>query len=229
VSAPRARPAFLVGVVGSGTGVGKTWATAATLAQLRADGSSTAARKPVQSFEPGEGATDADVLGAATGEPPTVVCPSHRWYPLAMAPPIAAARLGCAPIRLADLVAELTWPPAVDVGFVETVGGARSPLCDDGDSRALVRAIDVDHVLLVADAALGAINAVRQSSETIAPASLTVMLNRFVAGDVVHEANRTWLVERDGFTVVTDIDACVAALRRAAATERGSGDGRMAG
>jgi dethiobiotin synthetase len=220
VSASRERPAFLVGVVGSGTGVGKTWVAAATLAQMRTGGSSTAARKPVQSFERDEGATDADVLGAATGEPPTVVCPAHRWYPLAMAPPIAAARLGCPPIRLAELVAELTWPSTVDVGFVETVGGARSPLADDADSRDLVRAIDVDHVLLVADAALGAINAVRQSSDTIGPASLTVMLNRFVAGDVVHEANRTWLVERDGFTVATDIDACVAALCRAAAMGR---------
>jgi dethiobiotin synthetase len=211
---------LLVAVVGTGTDVGKTWVTAAVLAKLRAGGLSVAARKPVQSFAPGDGATDAEELGRATGEPAAVVCPLHRWYPLAMAPPIAAERLGQAPVRLDELVAELAWPAAVDVGMVETVGGLRSPLADDADSADLVRAVGADQVLLVADAGLGAINAVRQSADALGGIPLTVMLNRFQDADVVHESNRAWLVERDGLRVVTDVDSCVTTLRRAASKER---------
>jgi dethiobiotin synthetase len=51
----------------------------------------------------------------------------------------------------------------VDVGLVETAGGVRSPQADDGDVLDLVAAIAPDHVILVADAGLGTINAVRLS------------------------------------------------------------------
>jgi dethiobiotin synthetase len=61
------RPRGLVVVTGTGTGVGKTWFSAVTLGLLRDRGVSVAARKPVQSFEPGDGPTDAEVLAAATG------------------------------------------------------------------------------------------------------------------------------------------------------------------
>jgi dethiobiotin synthetase len=70
-----------------------------------------AARKPAQSFSPDDAQfTDAHVLVAATGEEPTVVCPSHRWYPVPMAPPMAAVALDQPPFTIADLVAELAWP-----------------------------------------------------------------------------------------------------------------------
>ena len=86
------------------------------------------ARKPAQSFEPSDdlAALDAALLGAATGEPAEEVCPAHRWYEVAMAPPIAAAALGRPPFTIDDLVSELRWPTgavAVDVGLVETAGG----------------------------------------------------------------------------------------------------------
>jgi dethiobiotin synthetase len=223
-----ARPRLVVAVVGVGTDVGKTWVAAAVLAALRAQGVAVAARKPVQSFDPTADTTDADTLGRATGEPPTVVCPPARSYPLALAPPIAADRLGRPPIRLADLVAELGWPPAVDVGIVETVGGLRSPLAHDGDSADLVRAIGADHVILVADAALGAINGVRLATSALT-APTTVMLNRFDPYDLVHETNRVWLSERDGFTVVTDVDGCVTAVRTAGRSGRRSGGGKLPG
>jgi dethiobiotin synthetase len=223
-----ARPRLVVAVVGVGTDVGKTWVAAAVLAALRDEGTLVAARKPVQSFDVTANSTDADTLGRATGEPPATVCPPARWYPLAMAPPIAADRLGRPAIRLADLVAELVWPPAADVGIVETVGGLRSPLAHDGDSADLVRAIAPDHVILVADAALGAINAVRLTASALA-APATVMLNRFDPHDLVHETNRAWLVERDGFTVVTDVHGCVAAVRAAWESSRGSDGGTLPG
>ena len=95
-----------------------------------------AARKPAQSFDPDDdpAALDAAVLGAATDEPFDEVCPPHRWYETAMAPPMAAESLGRPPFRIDNLVAELVWPDrAVDVGLVETAGGVRSPLAGDGD------------------------------------------------------------------------------------------------
>jgi dethiobiotin synthetase len=197
------RPERLVVVVGTDTGVGKTWVTAGVLARLRTTGATVAARKPVQSFGPCDPETDADVLAMATGEAPEQVCPRHRWYAMAMAPPIAAAFLGLPAPSLDDLLAELVWPvEAVNVGIVETVGGPRSPLAADGDSAALAAALHPDRTVLVAHAGLGAINAVRLSAPTV-PSPLVVFLNHFDGGDV-GDRNRRWL-QAEGFDVVTTI------------------------
>jgi dethiobiotin synthetase len=209
------RPQFLVAVTGTGTDVGKTWVAAAVLQRLRRGGVRVSARKPVQSQAPDAITTDADVLAEATGESPVDVCPAHCRYPIAMAPPIAAARLGRSPIRLREIIEEIAWPPDTEIGLVETVGGVRSPVADDGDSATLVHALSCDHVILVADAALGAINAVRLCASALGVGALTVVLNRFRTDDDVHESNRAWLVERDGLSVATDIEGCVAALHRA--------------
>src|SRR5689334_19141825 len=124
----------LVVVAGTATEVGKTWVGAALARELRGRGVKVAARKPVQSFEPGAGPTDADVLAAATGENPHDVCPRHRWLGVPMAPPMAADALGLSPVSLADLLSELQWPDGIHVGLLEGVGGPRSPLADDGDT-----------------------------------------------------------------------------------------------
>jgi dethiobiotin synthetase len=190
-------------VVGTDTGVGKTWASAKVLARLRAQGITVAARKPVQSFDPCDAETDADVLALATGEAPETVCPRARWYAVEMAPPIAAAFLGTAPPSLDDLLGELEWPPGgVGVGLVETVGGPRSPLAADADSAALAAALQPDLTVLVAPAGLGAINAVRLCGPAL-PSPLVVLLNHFDGGDV-HDRNRRWL-EVEGFDVVVDV------------------------
>ena len=197
------RPERLVVVLGTATGVGKTLVSAQVLARLKAEGASVAARKPVQSFAPCDPETDADVLGRATGEAPQVVCPRHRWYAMAMAPPIAAAFLGIEPPSQDELLAELSWPAGpVDVGIVETVGGPRSPLAADGDSAALVAALDADVAVLVSHAALGAINAVRLCAPAV-PRPLVVFLNRFDRTDV-HDRNLRWL-QAEGFDVVTGV------------------------
>src|SRR5207248_10256147 len=105
------RPERLVFVTGTGTEVGKTWVAARLADALRATGRTVAARKPAQSFAPTEaGSTDAEVLAAATGEAPETVCPRHRWYEVAMAPPMAADALGRPTIKIADLAAEVTFP-----------------------------------------------------------------------------------------------------------------------
>lgn len=195
------RPERLVVGLGATTGVGKTWASAAVLTQLRARGMAVAARKPVQSFAPCDAETDADLLALATGERPDDVCPRHRRYAMAMAPPMAAAFLGVTPPLLADLLGELVWPEGTQVGLVETVGGPRSPVADDADSAALAAALEPDLTLLVAHAGLGAINAVRLCAP-ICPQPLVVFLNHFDGGDL-HDRNWRWL-QADGLDVVVD-------------------------
>lgn len=201
------QPRLLVGVCGTATEVGKTWATAELAGILRADGRTVAARKPLQSFDPDDGAaTDAEVLAAATGEDIREVSPEAGWYPVPMAPPMAAAALGRTCPALAEVVRSISWPdPAVDVGLVETVGGVRSPLAEDGDSRDLVRALDVDVVVLVADAGLGTIDAVRSGVDSLAAWPTLVLLNRFDHGDDLHRRNHVWLAERDGLDVFTGV------------------------
>src|SRR6187399_2050729 len=131
---------MLVVCVGTHTEVGKTWTGAAVLADLRARGRTVAARKPAQSFDPRDGQPlDADVLGDATGEPGDVVCPPARTYAVPMAPPMAAAALGRPIPALAELLDEVRWPePEVDVAWLETVGGPRSPIGRDGDAVDVV-------------------------------------------------------------------------------------------
>lgn len=204
------RPGRLVVVTGTGTEVGKTWFAAATLAELRALGASVAARKPVQSFDPGMGATDAEVLASATGEDSEVVCPPHRSLAVAMAPPMAADALGAPDFTIAELAAELHWPPGTDVGMVEGVGGPRSPLAADGDTVDLVATVDPELVVLVADAGLGAVNAVLLAAAPFAGRELVTALNRFDADDDLHRRNRRWLVERARVEVVTEPAALAA-------------------
>ena len=127
------RPAVVVLVVGTGTEVGKTWVAERLLRAWRAAGLAAAARKPAQSFAPGDATTDAERLGAASGEGAETVCAPHRWYPVPMAPPMAAEALGRVPSTLVDLVGEVIWPPLqADIGLVETAGGVRSPQAVDG-------------------------------------------------------------------------------------------------
>lgn len=207
------RPERLVLVTGTGTEVGKTWIAARLADALRARGLRVAARKPAQSFGPDEGPTDAEVLAAATGENPETVCPRHRWYEVPMAPPMAADVLGRPPIKIAELAAEIEFPVGTDVGLVETAGGVRSPIAHDGDTVDLMAQLKPDTVLLVADAGLGTLNAVLLSFAALAPVPVHVVLNRFDANDALHIANRTWLVERFGLPVVTDIEELASAIQ----------------
>jgi dethiobiotin synthetase len=210
------RPRLLVVVAGTGTEVGKTWVAARLATALRARGRLVAARKPVQSFDPEAGGpTDAEQLAAATGEAPERVCPRERRYALAMAPPMAAEALGLPAARLAELAAEIaaSWPrPVADVGLVELAGGVRSPLAADGDGVDLVSALAPDLVLLVADAALGALNAVRLSCDALAPHTTLVHLNRYDAGDEIQRRNRAWLAERSGLALGSDLAALAEAI-----------------
>jgi hypothetical protein len=70
-------------------------------------------------------------------------------------------------------------------------------------------------VILVADAGLGTINSIRLSMEALrtvtggeagngaAGVRTVVVLDRFDGRHDIHRRNRTWLIERDGYEVVT--------------------------
>src|SRR5688572_28069321 len=142
-----ARPSLLIGVIGTNTEVGKTWVTAQLMATLKLRGSRVAARKPVQSYAPDDINTDDALLAGASGEDVADICPAHRCYPLALAPPMSAQVLGRGPLLMSDVISEIRWPANVDIGLVETVGGVRSPLACDGDSLDLLRQLEVDRML----------------------------------------------------------------------------------
>lgn len=182
-------------VSGTDTGVGKTWFIAQIAAELRRAGLAVSARKPVQSFDPEEKTTDAAVLAAATGEEVLSVCPEHRSYALPLAPPIAADVLGLEPIALAELFQEIDITPGT-LTFIEGVGGARSPVADDGDSVDLCRGVDADRVLLVADSGLGCINRILLSVAAFEEWPVTVALNRYDAANGTHRLNFGWLREQ---------------------------------
>jgi dethiobiotin synthetase len=200
-----ARPRLLVLVTGTATEIGKTWFGAAVAAELRAAGVPVAARKPVQSGEPGT-RSDAEILAGATSEDVARVCPPHRTYAVAWAPPMAADELGLPPFTVADLAAETTWDEGTDIGLVEGVGGPRSPIASDGDTVDLARLLAPDVVVLVADAGLGTVNAVRLSAAVFAGLPVIVALNRFGDDPVqarLHARNREHLAVVDRFDVVT--------------------------
>jgi dethiobiotin synthetase len=199
------RPRSLLIVAGTGTEVGKTWAARQVLLQARQRGLRVAARKPAQSYLEGEGPTDAEQLGAVSGEAPQQVCVPHRWYPLPMAPPMAADALGRPPLWLDELVSELVWPANIDLGLVETAGGLYSPITHDADNARLIERLAPDAVLLVADAGLGTLNAVRSSLPALGSRDVGVLLNRFDATQDLHRRNRDWLL-REGVRVMTDVE-----------------------
>ncbi len=203
-------PATLVFVAGTGTEVGKTWWTASVARRLRDAGVAVAARKPAQSGRAGE-TRDSDVLAEATGEDPLVVCPAHRTYEVPWAPPMAARELGRPDFAVRDLAAEVAWPDRLAVGLVEGVGGPRSPIAADGDNVDFARALQPHLVVVVADAGLGTINAVRLSVGVFDDFPVIVALNRF-GDDPLHERNREFLVEHADLDVVTDPSALAARL-----------------
>lgn len=190
------RPQQLIFVTGTATEVGKTFVAAATLAALRKAGFPVSARKPLQSFLPGAGPTDGEVLAAASGEAPNQVGAPEYSYELPLAPPMAAARLQRIIPTIAELTTHIDWPIDTAVGLVEGVGGPRSPLASDGDSVDLIHALQPDRVVIVSDSGLGAINAVRSAIDALGEYEpITVVLNRYDESDELHQENYRWLVK----------------------------------
>ena len=212
------RPRRLVVVVGTATEIGKTWVSARLLKELRKEGFTVSARKPAQSFESHDLYTDAHYLAEATGESPAEICPHHRWYPVAMAPPMAADALGEPEFTVEDLASEIHWPlPAPDIAFIETAGGVRSPQAINGDAVSLIELLQPDTVLVIADAGLGTINSVTLTLEAIDKgahvATPIVILNRYDANDEIHRRNLDWLKAHLSCDVFVSVQSVMARLR----------------
>jgi dethiobiotin synthetase len=202
------RPTLVAVITGTGTGVGKTFVAAGLLAELRRRGLAVAARKPAQSYSPGE-LTDAEVLARATDDAAERVCSTDRCYPVPLAPPMAAEALGRRPPEIRDLAGEVNrgWPvQGVDFGVVEGAGGAASPLAIDGDTADLARLIEADLAIVVGEPRLGIINSARLTRLALHPISVAVHLNRFDPCADLHRRNRDWLAGQDGFEVTTTLD-----------------------
>ena len=190
-------------VCGTGTGVGKTFVTAALAVAIKRAGVEVAARKPVQSYAPEDRETDVGRLAEATAEDPSEVGRREWSYPAPLAPPMAAELLGRQVPTIAEIAASLSsWRDRPGVTLVESVGGVRSPLGSDGDSVDLIGVLAPDLVVIVAVASLGVLNAVRLTADALVGAQLVVHLNRFDDEDL-QRRNRAWL-ERWGYLVTAD-------------------------
>lgn len=215
------RPALTVLVTGTGTEVGKTWLTCSVVGELRERGLRVSARKPVQSLDPSEGKSDAELLAEATGEEPREVCPPELTYDKALAPPMAAHALGRPIPTTRDLAARLSWPAGCDVGLVEGAGGLRSPLSADGDNLGLIAELDPDLVVLVGEARLGVVSAVRLATGSLGSWRSVVFLNRFDATVEAHDLSAAWLRGEDRLDIVTGAaEVAARVLSRLAAAAR---------
>lgn len=157
-------------ITGTDTGIGKTTVSVALLHALRVAGRTAVGMKPVASgcvaTARGWRNDDALALQAASDGGPDYALVNPCALPEATAPGIAA--------KLAGLV--VTLPPLIeayrslatlaDVVVVEGVGGWLSPLAEGLEAGDLVRALDLD-VVLVVGLRLGCINHARLSERAI--------------------------------------------------------------
>lgn len=195
----------MVFVTGTGTEVGKTWATAALARLLRGLGLAVAACKPVQSFDPDQaGPADATVLAAATGQRPEDVCSPECSYPVPLAPPMAADKLGRRCPTIEELAAGCHFAEGTDVGFVEGVGGLYSPLAADGHNLDLIERLAPDLVIVVASADLGGIHDATAATVPLGTHRHAVFLNRFDPSTEIHALNLDWL-RRSGLQVAASV------------------------
>ena len=196
---------------GTGTEIGKTWVAARLVRVLQLQGRIVRACKPVQSHDPAEAApTDAEALAAVTGQSPDDVCPPEYTYPVPLAPPMAARKLGRPCPSLDELTRICRSDPgpgiASGVTIVEGAGGLYSPLAADGDNLDLIERLDPDRVVVVAPAGLGAIHDVVACAAPLAGRRSVVFLNRFDSDAEVHTLNLNWLTKVRGLMAVTSLE-----------------------
>lgn len=151
-------------VTGTDTGVGKTVLAAAWVRHLRAVGFRVIGLKPVCSG----GRTDAQRLWEASGRTLPLDRVNPWWYRPALAPVLAARRLGQT-LRLEPVVRHVREVAAgFEVVVIEGAGGWLSPMGEDFDNRDLCRALEAVPVV-VAPNRLGVVNQVRLVWEALGP------------------------------------------------------------
>jgi dethiobiotin synthetase len=150
-------------VTSTGTGVGKTYVTAALIRQARAKGLTVAATKPlISGFDKSEIATsDTGVLLAALGEASTLDA-AQKFSPWRFAAPLAPSMAARAESRRLDCEALFAHgrqflAGKADLMLIEGVGGVMVPLDDESTVLDWICALDAQ-VLLVVGAYLGTIS-----------------------------------------------------------------------
>jgi dethiobiotin synthetase len=149
-------------VLGTGTGVGKTYFSTRLVESLVRSGYDTLALKPIESgVTPGASDSDAARLAAASGRPA-----GHCYaLPDPISPHLAARRAGVS----LDLDRVASWVReheaasvrAPDFVLIESAGGAFSPLGDAITNFDLAKRLDPALWLLVAPDSLGVLHEVR--------------------------------------------------------------------
>lgn len=186
-------------VLGVGTGVGKSFTSAAILRAVR-DQRKVAPFKPVESgiAENGGVPADAALLLEASGLDIALerVCP---WpLPRPVAPASEFERLGrTLELQEITLAAERLRVDAPNLLF-EGAGGVLSPITWELDATHIARALGAQ-TLLVAPDTLGAMSAIRTAAESLERRGITlfgVALNRFDGDDSVPRGENRAALER---------------------------------
>jgi dethiobiotin synthetase len=161
------RPTRVV-VLGTGTGIGKTWLTLAlTRALVRRD-AATIALKPVESGVPaafGIGDSDGELLARASSTHPAP--PPYRLVE-AISPHLAARRAGVT-IELARAVGYVRACEATAPQFlvIESAGGVFSPLAPGSTNFEFARALEPAIWVLCAPDALGVLHQLTATLEAM--------------------------------------------------------------
>lgn len=156
------KPARLLLVTGTDTGVGKTVFAALAAILFRQRGLRVAALKPVCSG----GRADARLLRAAAGSVLSLDA-VNPWHFRAALAPVLAARKERKRLLLKEVVAHIQRvAERFDVTIVEGAGGLLSPLGEDFDSRDLIQALKAAPVIVCPNK-LGAVNQVRLVLEAL--------------------------------------------------------------
>lgn len=164
-------------VAGAGTGIGKTYLTAALTRRLLGEGRPVLTLKPLASGVPGFddpdfALSDTAILLDAQGIAPTpdAVASCSPWRFLApLAPDLAAAREGRS-LHLDDLVAwcrdRIDAAPFGTTVLIEGVGGLMSPVTDEATGLDWLKALNLP-ALFVSGSYLGAISHALTGVETL--------------------------------------------------------------
>lgn len=150
------KPARILFITGTDTGVGKTIFAAVAALLLHQRGLKVAALKPICSG----GRADARLLHAAAGKV-LALDEVNPWYFRAPLAPLLAARQEKQTVRRRAVAAHIQRiATRFDVTIVEGAGGLLSPLGEDFDSRDLLQALKATPIVVCPNQ-LGAVNQVR--------------------------------------------------------------------
>ncbi|MBW7835857.1 MAG: dethiobiotin synthase [Sphingomonadales bacterium] len=148
-------------ITATGTGVGKTYVTAALLRVARLRGLRSRAVKPLLSgFDPSEGENDAALLLAAQGLPPAMIDTVSPWrYVAPLSPDMAAARQGeTVPVDAVIAFTQTALRGQEDVVLIEGVGGAFVPLDERRTVADWIAACPMAWPVVVAGSYLGTLS-----------------------------------------------------------------------